>query len=137
MSQIFLPSELATGVAKIDTLHSDLLHAMAVLSAKPSSSFGSEYASFITKLERTFSTEERWMEEIDYPALQNHREQHARVLSAMHITHAHALAGDITLARDVIDRLLPYWLVFHIATADTALAVVMQMTGEQHATIAA
>jgi hemerythrin len=66
------------------------------------------------------------MEEIGFPALRSHREQHARVLSALHHARPRVMEGDISVGRETLD-LLPPWLVNHITTLDNALAIALQM----------
>lgn len=65
------------------------------------------------------------MEEIDYLALKSHREQHARVLGAMHQIHSKVMQGDVSLGRHVVDDLLPQWLALHIDTMDNVLAIAL------------
>jgi len=36
--------------------------------------------------------------------------------------------GEIDVGREVVTRLLPQWLTFHVSTMDAALAVAMQMS---------
>jgi hemerythrin len=72
------------------------------------------------------------MEETEFPGIKTHREQHARVLSALHHIHPQVTSGNAVLGRKVIEDLLPQWLAFHISTMDMAWA--MQITDcEYHA----
>jgi hemerythrin len=61
------------------------------------------------------------MESIDYPLLPVHREQHARVLSALHHARAALDQGGRKSARRLLE-LLPVWLEVHISTLDASLA---------------
>ncbi len=67
------------------------------------------------------------MEEIDFPIIKSHREQHARVLSALHHVHSRVMNGDLVMGHEVVEKLLPQWFVFHISTIHAALAAAMQM----------
>lgn len=125
MSHTLLPPELRTGHPVFDNLHRDLLNAMSDLASVPDSCLNSSYDKFIEKVEHAFAIEEEWMENIEYSSLQNHLEQHARVLGALHTTHPQVMNGDIHLARDVVERLLPQWFMFHMATADMILAAAL------------
>lgn len=78
-------------------------------------------------MERVFAVEEEWMEEIDCALIKTHREEHARVLSALHYVHARVKGRDFFLGRQVTNQLLPQWLVFHATTMDAALAIEMSM----------
>ena len=77
-----------------------------------------------------FYEEERQMEEIEFPALQVNREEHARVLSAMQHAQGQVMCGNITAGRDVI-AVLPQWFTFHLSTMDAALAITIQMDAAQ------
>lgn len=67
------------------------------------------------------------MEDSEFPLTRSHREQHARVLGALHRLHRQVMDGDLEPGREAIDNLLPQWFAFHISTMDTALAYTMQM----------
>ncbi|MES2538738.1 MAG: hemerythrin domain-containing protein [Pseudomonadota bacterium] len=127
---IWLP-EMMTGVVVMDALHRDFLHALAGLSVTADKDFGAGYGTLVTSLERAFATEEMWMEQIAFPALKSHREQHARVLSALHHAHPQVMQGDLSVAQNIVKKLLPQWFAFHVATMDTTLAIAMEITCRQ------
>jgi hemerythrin len=114
--------EISSGVPVIDRLHQDLLDALNTVTKVGDQEFCNEYLAFTKKLEHVFRQEEEWMEEIDFAGIKSHQEQHARVLGALHNTFTQVLNGDLPLGRRVINILLPQWLLFHMATMDTALA---------------
>jgi len=70
------------------------------------------------------------MEEIGFPSLANHREQHARVLSGLHHAWAAVDEGDLEQGRHALS-LLPQWLIFHQATMDLALAAALELVQRQ------
>jgi hemerythrin len=119
--------EISSGVPAMDRLHHDLFSALDGLSCCEDHEFGVRYADFVSKAERAFREEEQWMEDIDYPLLGIHLEQHARVLCALHHVHSQVMNGDLALGRKVVEELLPQWLVFHISTMDTPFAIAMQL----------
>lgn len=127
MQQDFLFSVMSTGVEAIDELHRDFADTMQQVACAADTIFEEQYRAFVTKTERAFSIEEHWMEEIDCPLLPSHREQHARVLGALHNVHSRVMDGDIALGRDVVGRLLPQWFAFHVATMDVALAAMLSV----------
>ena len=57
------------------------------------------YEQLLHAAEQTFRTEQRLMEKHQFPAIQCHLEQHARVLGALHRTHCATMAGNHALAR--------------------------------------
>jgi len=119
----------ATGVLVMDILHRQVEDALHAALTSDDRSFLPRFRGLVAALEDAFATEESWMEEIEYPAIKSHREQHARVLSGMHHVHCSLLAGDVGAARKVVACLLPDWLKLHVATLDTALAMYLQVTG--------
>jgi len=112
----------------MDTLHHDLFVTLDELSCTDDRMFPERYGMLVHKVERVFRTEEQWMEETDFPAIRSHQEQHARVLGGLHNAHSHVMNGEIDVGREVVARLLPQWLTFHVSTMDAALAVAMQMS---------
>ena len=122
--------EMVLGVPNIDALHQSFIETLAELNLATDENFVRHYNILVANMERDFYEEERQMEEIGFAALHAHREQHARVLSAMHHAQGHVMCGDITAGRDVI-ALLPEWFTFHLSTMDAALAITIQMDATQ------
>lgn len=109
----------------MDKIHHDLFATLEQLSLAPDSEFAKGYSELLRKVERTFQTEEQWMEDCDYPSFAVHLEQHARVLGGLHHVHGMIMHGDLDTGRRVVDELLPQWLAFHFSTMDTALAAAL------------
>jgi hemerythrin len=119
----------ATGVLVMDVLHRKVDDALDAALGADDAMFLQRFCVLVTILEEAFATEEFWMEEIDYPAIRSHREQHARVLSGMHHVYCSLLAGDAGIARKVVASLLPDFLKLHGETMDTALSMHLQVSG--------
>jgi hemerythrin len=119
----------ATGVLVMDVLHREVNDALDVALGADDGTFLQRFCALVAVLEGAFAMEESWMEEIDYPAIRSHREQHARVLSGMHHVYCSLLAGDVGTARKVVTCLLPDFLKLHGDTMDTALSLHLQMSG--------
>ncbi|MGH8806456.1 MAG: bacteriohemerythrin [Noviherbaspirillum sp.] len=120
--------DTASGLPAMDQLHHEFLETLNDLSTRQDREFRERYAAFVAKLEQVFRQEEQWMEDIDFPMLKIHREQHARVLGALHHLHSRLMGGEITIVRTVVEQLLPQWFAFHASTMDASLARAMQMT---------
>lgn len=131
-STVLSPFDLSSGIPAMDALHDDFLNVLTTLSSGADTEFAKNYAALVKKAEHAFRTEESWMEEIDFPSLKTHREQHARVLSALHHIYPRVLEGDVMLGRKVVESLLPQWLAFHASTMDATLAIAMQMAESQN-----
>jgi hemerythrin len=119
--------ENCLGVVALDELHRDFFMDLNNLCSGPDETFAPRYAVFVDTVERIFRQEEQCMEEVDSSSLQQHQEQHARVLGALHNVQSRVMDGDICLGRDVAKRLLPQWMAFHMATMDTLLATEIQL----------
>ena len=123
MQDIKWNQDMTLGGPAMDAAHHALLDQFARLEAMPDEQLGEAFLALVDTVERDFREEEDMMEQIGYPGLPAHREQHARVLSGMHHVHCSLLAGDVDTARKVVACLLPDWLTLHAATLDAALAM--------------
>jgi hemerythrin-like metal-binding protein len=120
-------TEISSGIAAMDLQHHEIAEALRWISTCPDQEFRTGFGVFVDKVEHAFDEEDGWMEDIDFPGLKTHREQHARVLGALHNAHFRVMSGDTDVGRDVVQHLLPQWFAFHVATMDAALALAMQM----------
>lgn len=118
-------ADMALGIPLFDEAHQALAEQIGRLLDGPDGELEAGLGALVAALEEDFRVEESLMEAIDYPAICSHREQHARVLAALH----RLAPGDIAAARHAVGLVLP-WFELHLATADTALAIALQMAGE-------
>lgn len=118
--------ELELGIPEIDRAHKAFFEELAEIAATPDDQFGAVFFLLIARLERDFEEEEELMERIDFPALNSHREQHARILGGLHHVVPHVMNGDIEAGRQAIE-LLKEWFLFHLTTMDLALAVAVDL----------
>lgn len=118
-------SEFILGQKSLDAAHRGLFAALARLAALPDEAFASGFEDTVAAVERDFRAEEALMEHLDDENLQEHREQHARMLSGLHHAAAALAEGDSKLARHAI-FLLGEWLPLHITTMDRALAATVE-----------
>ncbi|MRX18071.1 hypothetical protein GJ695_17705, partial [Pseudoduganella sp. FT9W] len=129
METTALSADMVLGIPLFDEAHAALAEQINLLLNGPDEQFEEHLAGLVECLEVDFRLEEQLMEAIDYPATRSHREQHARVLATLH-----GLApGDIENGRKVAAMILP-WFQVHLATADTALAIALQIAGRAHGT---
>ena len=112
------------GNPAIDEAHRALFDEMMRLHAAPDSELAEGLPLLCARLERDFREEEDVMEAMDLPDVKEHREQHARVLSALH----HVVVGEPAEAREAL-TLLPQWFQLHLATMDRALAAGLHPPG--------
>lgn len=131
MQTIKWSKDMSLGVDEMDIAHREFFENLSELLTTPDEKFAPAFMRMIDKVEKDFHVEDDLMEEIDYPGLQEHREQHARVLGALHHVAPHVMNGDIALGREAAE-LLPQWFLFHLSTMDTALAFALDMDGAEH-----
>lgn len=130
MESIHWDQNMALGVPEMDNAHKAFLDELGDLLNLPDDQFGPAFLAMIGKVEADFREEEELMEQIEYPGLQGHCEQHARVLGALHHVAPHVMEGDIGLGREAAE-LLPQWFLFHLSTMDTALAFALDLDGPE------
>lgn len=116
-----------TGIWEMDDLHRDMLQTLQQLRCAGDQALVMGYPRLVACMESAFQQEELWMEELEDSALSLHREQHARVLGALHQVHSRLMAGDVEIVRHVVADLLPQWISLHVATMDITLALSMQV----------
>lgn len=112
------------GNPAIDEAHRALFDEMMRLYAAPDGELAEGLPRLCDRLERDFREEEDVMEAMELPDVKEHREQHARVLSALH----HVEVGEPAEAREAL-MLLPQWFQLHLATMDRSLAAGLQPPG--------
>lgn len=128
MQTIKWSQDMSLGIKEMDSAHKAFLEDLTELLTTADESFAPAFMRMIDQVEKDFHEEEELMEEIDYPGLQGHRAQHARVLGALHHVAPHVMNGDVSLGREAAE-LLPQWFLFHLSTMDTALAFALDLDG--------
>lgn len=121
-------SSPSSASAVIDHAHRRCIGALEKVEAAPGHQFLLHLQGLIETFHRCFDEEERLMETIGFPELDQHRAQHGCVLSALHEAVSKAHGDHCSSARDVV-RLLPQWLLFHWIHMDTALAATSSSIG--------
>jgi acetoacetyl-CoA reductase len=118
--------QMALGVAEIDASHRALIAQLAQARSAPDAAFENALQALIVALESDFREEETLMEAIDFPGIRLHREQHARVLAALHQVVPQVMQGDHAQARKAVE-LIPSWFMLHLTTMDATLAVALEL----------
>jgi hemerythrin len=126
MKQTHRSFETAHEIAEASQLHPACFAELARLPSMPDGEFVISFDLFVATLEGDLRVEEQWMEDIDFPAIKEHRALHAEVLGVLHKAQARAMAGDLALARRAVE-LLPEWLADHVSTMDVPLAAALRV----------
>jgi len=114
------------GIPLFDEAHEALAEQIGQLLDGPETEFRTGLAALQECLAQDFHEEERLMAMIAYPALPAHRAQHARALAMLQGLNP----DDRDSCRAAVLQLLG-WFHTHLATADTALARMLQMVGQK------
>jgi hemerythrin len=118
--------QMELGIPAMDNAHKAFFEELARVAATPPDQFGTVFFRLIAELERDFEEEEQLMEQISFPALNSHREQHARVLAGLHHVVPHVMDGDVDVGLQALE-FLQEWFLFHLSTMDLALAVAIDL----------
>lgn len=113
------PTQL--GIPLFDEAHQALADQIEQLLDGPEAEFGPGLQALTECLEEDFRVEEELMAAISYPSMPAHRAQHARALSMLHGLNP----SDRDACRAAVLQLLA-WFHTHLATADTALTLMLQ-----------
>src|SRR5258708_5731607 len=118
MKKLIGPLQRSLAIPAMDEENKAFAENIKRLIEAPEHTFRGRLFALITGMERDVREEEKVMEEIGFPALQSHREQHASILSAFHCVVPKVMQGDYALARLLLD-LWPQWSLVHLLKMDT------------------
>ncbi|MHA2021917.1 MAG: bacteriohemerythrin [Candidatus Thorarchaeota archaeon] len=124
MGDILWNESLSVGVDLIDEQHRMLIERINNLSKAVEKYMGHtkiiETLLFMTEYtDFHFSTEERYMKELDYPAMDNHLKQHEEFKSMLRILEEDFKEDGATkVVSKSIDTFLGNWLINHIKIID-------------------
>ena len=114
----------------MDLAHQTIIRELSTLMTAPETEIGRRLQRIIGLLEADFREEEVVMEQLDFCDLPEHREHHAKLLSALHHVVPSALDGDYELARQVL-KMLPHWFLGHLIKMDKPLIEAIQASQAQ------
>ena len=121
-------SQLSCGIEEMDRAHQVLTRELMHIMQAPDHEFCSRLQRIVALLETDFRIEEELMEEIHYPELRIHRQQHANLLGTLHHVIPQAISGDFCMPRQVLD-MLPQWFLGHLVKMDADLVKALNMAG--------
>lgn len=113
--------DLRLGWAPIDAVHEEFLVLVDALLAAEDDAMPAALAAVHRHSRQHFATEERWMEETEFPARGCHADEHAAVLASMAGVARKVDAGDFEAGRRLA-RALVDWFPGHADYLDSALA---------------
>ncbi len=113
--------DLQLGYRPIDHIHEEFVTRVDVLLAAPDAEVACALEAVYAHSREHFATEERWMQETDFPARTCHADEHAAVLKSMQEVMQRVAVGDFEAGRHLA-RALADWFPGHTNYLDSALA---------------
>jgi hemerythrin-like metal-binding protein len=110
------------GLDDMDRTHLEFIELVNRLAQADDAGFPALFDALIAHTEAHFEREDQWMTASGFPALQEHRGEHRRVLADLRTLGQRAAGGRLTLGRAYVREQLPPWFALHAATMDSALA---------------
>ena len=125
MENTFWSQQIQFGIVQMDNAHNALIQELAASLQAPDAEIEERLRRIISLLETDFREEEMSMEQIGFTGLQEHREHHAKLLSALHHVVPYTMSGDHVLTRQVF-KMLPQWFLGHLVKMDAPLVHALQ-----------
>lgn len=119
---------LGLGVEVMDGYHREFLEILSALSTAPESLFPGLYKEMMRHVCEHFGQEEKLMRETGYLSLNEHLDEHRRIMGELKAMEARALRGRLTLPREFVSTRMPEWFQLHLVTMDSALAAHLKVS---------
>ena len=110
------------GVAAMDATHREFVELVNRLGTCDRDRFVESFPALVSHTRAHFAAEEGMMETSRFPAIAEHRSEHARVLGDLEHLGTQLAKGRVRLARAYVSEQLPDWFALHAETMDSALA---------------
>ncbi len=110
------------GVDRMDRVHAEFATLVNDAATASDQHFPANFSRLVDHAGDHFAQEEVLMAESGFAALNEHRNEHERVLSELRHLAQRVRDGRLSLARSYVRDRLPDWFAVHAATMDSALA---------------
>lgn len=110
------------GAQAMDHVHGEFIALINAMAEADQARFLQMFEHLVDHTVAHFDQEDRWMIEIRFPALQEHRSDHRRVLSDLGAIGRRSTRGKLAMGRAYVRDYLPAWFAVHAVTMDSALA---------------
>ncbi len=122
MNRLIWSPGMELGIPEVDKAHQSFLMKLSDITRDPEMDFNSRYLDLVAGLEQDFREEEALMEAIQFYEILPHREQHSRVLDALHTAIPDMKQGVNDSALLVLES-LPKWFLFHLKSMDALMGI--------------
>lgn len=109
-------------VEEMDGVHGEFIALVNAMAVADQAHFLILFEQLIDHTQAHFEREEQWMTETRFPALQEHRSDHGRVLADLRAIGHRSPRAKLAMGRAYVCEQLPHWFAVHAATMDSALA---------------
>ncbi|MGR8934231.1 MAG: bacteriohemerythrin [Gammaproteobacteria bacterium] len=123
MTLVEKTAAITTGYDPIDRDHEEFIALLHRVDCASNADFSALFRQLYAHAERHFEHENRLMEQSAFPALTEHKGEHARVLGEFKQFNKRVDKGLIAFGRSFVRERLPEWFKLHAATMDGALAM--------------
>lgn len=127
MPLIHWPANYLLGNPGMDNTHAEFAALVNNLAVAEGREFQALFLALLDHTGDHFGAEEALMADSGFPAIEEHRAEHRRVLADLRALGERAVQGRITLARSYVTEHIPAWFAVHAATMDSALAAHLAM----------
>ncbi len=118
----FVPERHVLGIDFMDQTHREFIVLLNSAAQADKKQFVHDYHRLLEHTRDHFDRENAVMQQCIFPALDEHRAEHRRVLHEMNAMLASIARGRSALARAYVTEHMPEWFELHTATMDSALA---------------
>jgi hemerythrin-like metal-binding protein len=109
------------GYAPMDDVHREFVDLVARMQDATDTDIAGLLGAFAAHAQAHFDTEDRWMRDTGFPALECHIDEHAAVLRSVAEVQTLVAQGNVAICRDLA-RELAAWFPGHADYLDSALA---------------
>lgn len=118
------------GHAEMDAVHEELVQLLELAaSCRDAKSLGEELDRIIEHSRDHFEREEKWMSEIAFAMITEHRAEHRQLLGEMEMMRRRLRPLTLPLVLAFVRERLPEWLALHLMRMDSLLAAGMKVRG--------
>lgn len=110
------------GVDEMDETHREFVALINRLDTADKASFIEQFPLLTEHTQMHFDNENRLMRNTGFPAIDEHTDEHQRILGELRRLGDRVEDGSITMARAYVREQLPQWFNLHAVTMDSALA---------------
>lgn len=124
MSSVFNWDEQrhALGDGDMDRTHQEFIALVNQTARAGNDDFAPQLVLLQRHTQQHFEREEQLMQDCNFPASEEHKAEHQRILGELQQFTLRAQQGRTSLARAYVQESLPGWFHLHTATMDSALA---------------